>query len=149
MKDLICADVRNPTQCSRVNLGFLNQSLPSSRNKLEKTTRKSGVFLCFEKHFLGPEKFSQKKSPEKFSGLRNFWVFWETHVWPQIWVIDQVWAQDQVLFLRVYVPRQSRGPVLLNPESSALLITMKPSSHSEDNMKFYSQFFWNCAFQNY
>lgn len=48
---------------------------------------------------------------------------------------------NQVLFLRVDVPRQSQGPVLLNPESSALLITMKPSSHLEDNMKFCSQFF--------
>ena len=72
------AYVRNPTQCSRVNLGF-NKSLSSSRCKPEKTTRKTrvrirGVFGRVEKRFPGTEKFTRKEprkvfGPEKFSGL--------------------------------------------------------------------------------
>ena len=67
----------------RCQFRFLNQSLPSSRYKPEKTTRKirekiRGVFGRFEKHISGPEKFTQKRGrkeprkvfgPEKFSGL--------------------------------------------------------------------------------
>ena len=63
--------MRNPTQCSGVNLGFLNQSLQSSHNKPQKTTRETrlriwGVYGRFEKRFAGPEKFTRKKARKVF-----------------------------------------------------------------------------------